>query len=125
MTARLRALRRRGRTAGASPSDNVHVLESGADPLVLDTDAATVTRSGSTVHLTVTEYRLLCELAAAPHRVFSRQYLLDRVWDRGFFGDDRIVDVHIRRLRTKVELDPTHPRLIVTARGLGYRLETR
>jgi len=124
VTARLRALRRRGRSLG-SPSETVTVLESGAEPLVLDTNAATVTRNGVPVHLTVTEYRLLCELAGAPHRVFSRQHLLDRVWDRGFFGDDRIVDVHIRRLRTKIEHDPAHPRLVVTARGLGYRLETR
>ncbi|TFV68380.1 winged helix family transcriptional regulator, partial [Blastococcus sp. CT_GayMR20] len=67
--------------------------------------------------------RLLCEMAAAPHRVFSRETLLQRVWDHGFFGDERIVDVHIRRLRTKVERDPSAPRVVVTVRGLGYRLD--
>jgi DNA-binding response OmpR family regulator len=50
--------------------------------------------------------------------------LLDRVWDRGVFGDERIVDVHIRRLRTKVERDPGDPQIVVTVRGLGYRLQT-
>ena len=54
--------------------------------------------------------------------MLSRQVLLDRVWDRGFFGDERIVDVHIRRLRTKIERDPSDPQIVVTVRGLGYRL---
>ena len=58
-------------------------------------------------------------------RVRSRQSLLDAVWDKGFFGDERIVDVHIRRLRTKVEKDPSDPQVVVTVRGLGYRLDQR
>jgi DNA-binding response OmpR family regulator len=53
----------------------------------------------------------------------SRQLLLERVWDQGFFGDERLVDVHVRRLRTKIERDPSSPRLVVTVRGLGYRLD--
>jgi DNA-binding response OmpR family regulator len=57
--------------------------------------------------------------------VRSRQALLDAVWDRGFFGDERIVDVHVRRLRTKVERDPSNPQVVVTVRGLGYRLDRR
>jgi DNA-binding response OmpR family regulator len=73
----------------------------------------------------MTEFRLLCELAQPPGRVCSRRLLLERVWDHGFFGDERIVDVHIRRLRTKIERDPSQPRLLVTARGLGYRLDVR
>ncbi|GMA86557.1 hypothetical protein GCM10025868_18070 [Angustibacter aerolatus] len=55
--------------------------------------------------------------------MLSRPVLLQRVWDQGFFGDERIVDVHVRRLRTKVERDPADPRLVVTVRGLGYRLD--
>jgi len=55
--------------------------------------------------------------------VLSRRALLERVWDHGYFGDERIVDVHVRRLRTKIEVDPSQPTLLVTVRGLGYRLD--
>ncbi len=75
------------------------------------------------VHLTKTEFRLLCELASNPGRVFSRESLLDKVWGYGYFGDGRLVDVHIRRLRTKIESDAANPRHVVTVRGLGYRLQ--
>ena len=57
-------------------------------------------------------------------RCFSREVLLDRVWGYDYFGDGRLVDVHVRRLRTKVEADPANPRHVVTVRGLGYRLQT-
>jgi DNA-binding response OmpR family regulator len=126
VTARLRALMRRGRVAvaGEQPSGRRVVLRSGSPTLMLDMDAGRVTCEGAEIHLTVTEYRLLCELASPPDRVLSRSTLLDRVWDRGFFGDERIVDVHIRRLRTKVEEDAGDPQLVVTVRGLGYRLQT-
>ena len=56
-------------------------------------------------------------------RVFSREVLLDRVWGYGYFGDGRLVDVHIRRLRTKIEPDAANPRYVVTVRGLGYKLQ--
>ena len=72
--------------------------------------------------LTRTEFRLLVELAGDAGKVCSREYLLDRVWGYGYFGDSRIVDVHIGRLRPKIERDPGRPRHVVTARGLGYRL---
>ena len=126
VTARLRALLRRGRgTPAAAETDrNVIVLDAGPPPLVLDIDAGRCHRNGVDQHLTVTEFRLLTELASPPDRVLSRQALLDRVWDRGYFGDERIVDVHIRRLRTKIEVDPSEPRIVVTVRGLGYRLQT-
>ncbi|MGY1650250.1 response regulator transcription factor [Geodermatophilus sp. SYSU D01119] len=125
ITARLRALRRR---AGGSPADAGRprevVLDAHPDePLVLRPAAGTVARGERTLPLTVTEFRLLCELASVPGRVLSRAELLERVWQHGFFGDERIVDVHIRRLRTKVELDPGAPRVVVTVRGLGYRLD--
>ena len=55
--------------------------------------------------------------------MLSRQALLERVWDHGYFGDQRIVDVHVRRVRTKIEVDASDPRLLVTVRGLGYRLD--
>ncbi len=76
------------------------------------------------VHLTKTEFRLLCELASNPGRVFSRESLLDKVWGYGYFGDGRLVDVHVRRLRTKIEPDAANPRHVVTVRGLGYRLQS-
>ncbi len=127
--ARLKALLRRPTVAPAAsdgrPADGSVVLDSSDGPLVLAPDAGTVRRGDEAIHLTVTEFRLLCELADPPGRVLSRATLLERVWDRGFFGDERIVDVHIRRLRTKVERDPGHPGLVVTVRGLGYRLDVR
>ena len=129
VTARLRALRRRGprvaATTGPAPGQpSGRVLDSRTG-LVLDETAGRVTRGGHDVPLTVTEYRLLCGLASPPGRVLSRAALLRSVWDRGFFGDERIVDVHVRRLRTKVEQDPSEPAVVVTVRGLGYRLDTR
>ncbi|GGS32236.1 MULTISPECIES: response regulator transcription factor [Actinokineospora] len=123
ITARLRALRRR---AGASgPSAVPEVVLDAETGLVLSQHAGTVRRGDEELHLTLTEFRLLCELAEEPGRVLSRQALLSRVWDRGFFGDERIVDVHVRRLRTKIETDPSEPRTVVTVRGLGYRLDVR
>ncbi|MGY2083338.1 response regulator transcription factor [Blastococcus sp. SYSU DS0539] len=128
ITARLRALRRRTAPASAgSPADGARagvVLDHDPRaPLVLREASGTVYRGTELVPLTLTEYRVLCELAGAAGRVLSRQALLERVWEHGFFGDERIVDVHVRRLRTKVERDPSAPRLVVTVRGLGYRLD--
>jgi DNA-binding response OmpR family regulator len=129
MTARLRALLRRAqRRPDGGPDDVGALLLDGADgeaPLVLSTAAGWVRRGDLPVHLTLTEFRLLSELAEAEGRVLSRQQLLERVWDHGFFGDERLVDVHVRRLRTKIEKDPANPELLVTVRGLGYRLDRR
>ena len=75
------------------------------------------------IYLTRTEFRLLVELASNPGRVLSREDLLQRVWDYDYFGDGRLVDVHVRRLRTKVENDPAKPRYIITMRGMGYKLQ--
>jgi DNA-binding response OmpR family regulator len=126
ITARLRALRRRATTGGPTGEERpreVVLDRHPAGPLVLREERGSVHRGADQLPLTVTEFRLLCELAVTPGRVLSRQELLERVWQHGFFGDERIVDVHIRRLRTKVELDPSAPRLVVTVRGLGYRLD--
>jgi DNA-binding response OmpR family regulator len=128
ISARLRALRRRAGTQAGGPDaapEEVVLDRDPAAPLVLREARGTVHRGDEQLPLTLTEFRLLCELAAAPGRVFSRQALLERVWEHGFFGDERIVDVHVRRLRTKVERDPSAPRLVVTVRGLGYRLDPR
>jgi DNA-binding response OmpR family regulator len=124
ITARLRALRRRvGPTVAADHPEEVVLDRDPVAPLILREARGTVHRGEEQLPLTLTEFRLLCELAAAPGRVLSRQALLERVWQHGFFGDERLVDVHVRRLRTKVERDPSAPRVVVTVRGLGYRLD--
>jgi DNA-binding response OmpR family regulator len=118
LAARIRALLRRARSSDSSPSSMVF------GDLEIRPEAGEVLVSGNLIPLTKTEFRLLCELAGSPGRVFSREQLLDRVWGYDYFGDGRLVDVHVRRLRTKVEADPAHPRYVVTSRGLGYKLQT-
>ena len=81
-----------------------------------------VLKGGVELNLTKTEYRLLCEFADHANMVLSRDQLLERVWGYEYLGDSRLVDAHVRRLRVKVEDQPDEPRLIVTARGIGYRL---
>jgi DNA-binding response OmpR family regulator len=126
ITARLRALRRRSKGTSHGAAEPDLVLDSTNPPaLVLSPSAGTVRRGDDEIHLTLTEYRLLSELANAPGRVLSRRTLLELVWDHGYVGDERIVDVHVRRLRTKIEPDPSNPCLVVTVRGLGYRLDRR
>jgi DNA-binding response OmpR family regulator len=117
LSARIRALLRRAR-----PANPAHPRLVFGD-LEIVPDEGKVLRAGQEIHLTKTEFRLLCELAENPGRVFSREELLDQVWGYGYFGDGRLVDVHIRRLRTKVEIDSANPRHVVTVRGLGYRLQ--
>lgn len=118
LSARIRALLRRTRSVDAgTPHLRFGDLE-------VIPDEGTVRLAGAEVHLTKTEFRLLVELASNPGRVFSREVLLERVWGYDYFGDGRLVDVHIRRLRTKVEADPANPRHVVTVRGLGYKLQT-
>ncbi len=117
LTARLRALRRRGRSASEDATMSIGAI-------TIFAAGGAVTRAGQPVHLTKTEFKLLCELASAPGRVFSRELLLEKVWEYDYLGDARIVDVHIRRLRTKVEADPGNPQHVMTVRGLGYKLQT-
>jgi DNA-binding response OmpR family regulator len=76
------------------------------------------------ISLTKTEFRLLSTLAAAGGAVVTREQLLERVWDYGYFGDTRLLDVHVRRLRRKIEPDPGQPSLVLTVRGTGYRIGT-
>ena len=90
--------------------------------LELLTDQAVVLRRGEPLALTKTEYRLLRELAEHPGAVKTREELLRDVWGYDYFGDTRLLDVHVRRLRVKVEQDPGNPQLVLTVRGIGYRL---
>jgi len=117
LSARIRALLRRVRP-GTTANPRLRFGELEVVP-----QEGVVTSDGEEVHLTKTEFRLLVELASHPGKVFSREDLLEKVWGHGVFGDGRLVDVHIRRLRTKVEPDPAHPRHVVTVRGLGYKLQ--
>ncbi len=79
-------------------------------------------KDGEELSLTKTEFRLLCEFADHAGMVLSRDQLLERVWGYEYLGDSRLVDAHVRRLRVKIEDQPDNPRLLVTARGTGYRL---
>jgi DNA-binding response OmpR family regulator len=81
-----------------------------------------VFKAGRELSLTKTEYNLLCEFADHPNVVLSRDQLLERVWGYDYLGDSRLVDAHVRRLRVKIEDHPDDPRIILTVRGLGYRL---
>jgi DNA-binding response OmpR family regulator len=117
LSARIRALLRRS-TAGA-PSDQI--LRVG--DLEIHRQAQVVRRGEVELSLTRTEFRLLCTLAENPGWVLSRTQLLERVWDYDFFGDIRLVDVTIRRLRAKIEDDPSTPRRLITVWGLGYKLQ--
>lgn len=118
LCARIRALLRR-----AAPQVGAKTANHVVGELEIRPDEGRVLRGGTEIRLTKTEFKLLCELAASRDKVFSRELLLDRVWGYGYFGDGRLVDVHIRRLRTKIEPDPAAPRYVVTVRGLGYRLD--
>jgi len=117
LSARIRALLRRARPA---ETGNPHLRFGDLEVIPAE---GVVRSAGDEVHLTKTEFRLLCGLASAPGRVFSREQLLERVWGYDYFGDGRLVDVHVRRLRTKVEPDAANPRHVVTVRGLGYKLQ--
>jgi len=89
--------------------------------LTLDPVKLKVTLDGQNLNLTTSEYKLLHALMAAPGKVFSRDELLDRFYQHGETVIDRVIDVHIGKLRQKVESDPTNPQLIITVRGFGYR----
>jgi two-component system, OmpR family, response regulator MtrA len=116
LAARIRALLRR-----RHPDDGAghRVLRIGEVEVHPDEDV--VRRAGTAVHLTRTEFRLLLELAAAEGRVVTREELLKRVWGYDYFGDTRLLDVHIRRLRRKIERDPDAPECVLTVRGRGYK----
>jgi DNA-binding response OmpR family regulator len=116
LVARARAVLRRGSAPPGRAPMRVGDLE-------IDERAFTGRKGQRELALTATEFRLLAELARRPGMVFTRELLLQAVWDYDYLGDSRLVDVAVQRLRAKVEDDPAHPRVITTVRGVGYRLE--
>ena len=118
LSARIRALLRRAKSS--SPGEGSRLV----GDLEIIADEGVVRKGNDEIHLTKTEFKLLVELSENPGKVLSREQLLERVWGYGYFGDGRLVDVHIRRLRTKIENDPANPRYVVTVRGMGYKLRS-
>ena len=116
LLARIRSLLRRAQADDDEPS----ILRVG--PIEIRPEEGVARRGDEPLSLTRTEFRLLTTLASKPGRVFSREQLLSEVWGYDYFGDARLVDVHIRRLRTKVEDDPHNPTIIQTVRGMGYKV---
>jgi DNA-binding response OmpR family regulator len=116
LVARIKAVLRRS-TVGSSDG----VIS--AAGLEIDPGAFSVRKGGEEVALTATEFRLLLELARRPKQVFTRDLLLELVWNYDYLGDSRLVDVAVQRLRGKIEDDPAQPKLIQTVRGVGYRFD--
>jgi two-component system, OmpR family, response regulator MtrA len=116
LVARARAVLRRSAAEPVAPVVTVGDLE-------VDPSGFVARKAGVELPLTATEFRLLLELARRPGQVFTRELLLQRVWNYDFLGDSRLVDVAIQRVRAKVEDDPAIPTRITTVRGIGYRME--
>ena len=89
--------------------------------LLIDVAGHSVKRGETTIALTVLEFKLLLTLAKRPWQVFSRELLLEEVWEYQHSADTRLVNVHVQRLRAKIELDPENPQVVVTVRGVGYK----
>ena len=119
LVARVRAILRRT-TAETSPAQ-VGPLRGGG--LVLDPTTHEVTLDGRSVDLTAKEFELLRLLLSHPNRVFTRDFLLEHIWGYDYYGSTRTVDMHISRLREKIEDDPASPTYIVTVRGVGYKFK--
>ena len=120
LTARVKAALRRTQSNDFTNNSNRSLSKIGN--IEIDRASSIVRKDGEEVALTKTEYRLLIEFADHPGMVLSRDQLLERVWGYEYLGDSRLVDAHVRRLRVKVENFPEDPQMIVTVRGMGYRL---
>lgn len=118
LVARIRAVLRRAHDVDLVPHG---VLESG--PVRMDVARHTVTVRGQPIALPLKEFEVLEELLRDAGRVLGRGHLIERIWGPHYTGDTKTLDVHVKRLRAKIEPDPTQPRHLVTVRGLGYRFE--
>jgi two-component system response regulator RegX3 len=121
LVARVRAALRRGRNDDGQVADRGEVVEVG--DVRLDAARHEVLVRGERVALPLKEFELLELLLANAGRVLTRDTLIDRVWGPNYYGDTKTLDVHVKRLRAKVEDEPAHPARIVTVRGVGYRYE--
>lgn len=119
LVARINAVARRAAEAGGGQTDD-DLLEVG--PVVMSVDKHEVTVNGEPVQLPLREFELLEYLLRNPDRVLTRGQIFDRVWGPNFIGDTKTLDVHVKRVRAKIEEDPSAPKLIQTVRGLGYKL---
>jgi len=117
LLARIKAVLRRR----VEPEEDPSVLEAG--PVKMDVDRHAVTVAGREVAMPLKEFELLELLMRNAGRVLTRGQLIDRVWGADYFGDTKTLDVHIKRIRSKIEDSPSEPRLLVTVRGLGYRFD--
>ena len=109
-------IRTRLRPTPETSSDSLQVGD-----IVLDVAGHEVRRGDARINLTPLEFELLLALAVKPQQVFTREMLLEQVWGYHYKADTRLVNVHVQRLRAKVELDPDNPRIVMTVRGVGYR----
>ena len=121
LVARIRAVLRRRETYTPSEEPSTEIMEFG--PILLDIDSRRCYVSGEEIKLRKKEFALLRNLLENPGRVMTREVLIDRVWGDDYVGDTKTLDVHIKRLRTLIELDPKNPIHITTIRGVGYRFE--
>ena len=122
LIARVRAVLRRGGENGAEADGVPGVLEAG--PVRMDVERHVVSVNGAGVALPLKEFDLLEYLLRNVGRVLTRGQLIDRVWGADYVGDTKTLDVHVKRLRAKVEADPGAPKHLVTVRGLGYKFES-
>lgn len=122
LQARIRAVLRR--VAGAPAESGIPKIDTYGD-LAVDRAGLSVTRAGVPIALAPSELRLLLTLSASPGQVFSRQQLLEAVWEHSYHGDARLVDACVKRLRAKMGEPPREPRYIQTVRGFGYRFAAR
>lgn len=120
LMARVKANLRRVKTEPPEPAEEDAASVINAGRIVLNLDRYEVRRDGKIVDLTLREFELLKFLALQPDKVFTREMLLEKVWGYEYYGDVRTVDVTIRRLREKIEDDPSLPSFVVTKRGVGY-----
>jgi two-component system response regulator RegX3 len=122
LVARMRAVMRRQGTGSPQPTE-VSAGSISVGELTLDPDEHRVLLDGEELALPLKEFELLHLLMANAGRVLTRDVLIDRVWGSDYVGDTKTLDVHVKRLRAKVEEDPANPSRITTIRGLGYKFE--